>query len=92
MNLFLFKDDLYSTGLLYFSYRLFANNLLSYRTYVSIAYPPARLDEARFVRLIVEGFTDGPHAFAQRVVVDVFSLPEMIQEFRAAYESIAVLD
>ena len=80
MNLFFFDDDFYPASLLNFSYRsFFANNLLSYRTYVAIANAPARLDEARVVRLIVKGFTDGADTLAQRVVIDVFSVPKLIQ-------------
>ena len=93
MNLFFFDDDFYPASLLNFSYRsFFANNLLSHRTYVAIAYAPTRLDEARVVRLIVKDFTDCADAFAQGVVINVFSVPKLIQEFRATYESIAVLD
>src|SRR5207237_9896402 len=79
LNLLL-EDDPYPASSFNFSYRrLFTCNLLLDRTYVTVAYSPPRLDEARVVRLIVKGFPDGAHAFAQRVVVDVFAVPETIQ-------------
>src|SRR5438132_6366239 len=93
VNFLFFNDDPQATRLLNLSYsRLFTNDLLFNRSYVTIANAPARLDEARLFRLIVKRFADRAHAFAQGVVVDVFSVPETIQQFGATYDSIAVLD
>jgi len=74
------------------SRRLIPNNLLFDGSYITVADSPARFDEASVVRLIIKGLTDGADTFAQRVVIDVFSIPETIQEFRATYESITMLD
>ena len=93
LNLLFFDDDPHAPGLFYFSYRrLIPNNLLFDGSYITVADSPARFDEASVVRLIIKGLTDGADTFAQRVVIDVFSIPETIQEFRAAYESITMLD
>ena len=79
-NRLFFENYLYSASPLNFSYRaLFANNLLFYRTDEMIANPPTRLDETRLSGLIIESFTDCADALAQRVIVNVFSLPETVE-------------
>jgi len=80
LNFLFFDDDPHAPSLFYFSYRrLIPNNLLFDGSYIAIADSPARLNEVWFAGLIVKRFANLADALAQRIIVNIFSVPETIQ-------------
>ncbi len=59
---------------------------------VAIAVGPARFDEARLARRIVESLANRADGFSERVIVNIFASPEAFEQFGAADDAFAALD
>ena len=92
LGVFLFDYDVHTARLFDFKYRRVLDDLFFERPDVPVALAVARLYKTRAFGAVAERLANCAYGFSKRVVVDVLSVPVLVQQFLAGNDAVAVLN
>src|SRR5881396_2051376 len=91
-GVFLFDYDVHPARLFDFKYRRVLDHLFFERSDIAIAFTVAGLYEVRAFGAVAERLANRSYGFSKGVVVNVLSVPVLVQQLLAGNDAIAMLN